>query len=155
MDMKIRKFEAGDMRQVLCLCREVREYHRQILDGYFLPQDDCLEETLFRKALENGNFMCFVAAADGDVCGYLLAVHRNAPWLENPEIGYIHNFGVAEMHRGKGTGKMLMDAFYQECKRLGIREIKFGVFNKNKKACRFYETYGFVPQEQKMSLFVK
>ena len=38
--MKIRKFEKEDILQVLELCREVRNHHREFLGGYFAEQDD-------------------------------------------------------------------------------------------------------------------
>lgn len=34
MSIKVRKMELKDIEQVLELCDEIREYHRNILDGY-------------------------------------------------------------------------------------------------------------------------
>lgn len=85
----------------------------------------------------------------------ILGESKNNPWLEKPKVVVIHNFGVRKSLRGRGIGKMLMDAFYRECQNRGIQEIKFGVFNNNKAAYYFYICYGFEPQEQKISMMVK
>lgn len=45
--LKIRKFERADLPQVLELCREVRQYHTDILGGYFAEQDDAFEHRGF------------------------------------------------------------------------------------------------------------
>ena len=42
--MTIRKFAEKDLPQVLKLCREVRQYHIDILGGYFTEQDDEFEK---------------------------------------------------------------------------------------------------------------
>ena len=38
--MIVRKFKKEDLAQVLELCREVRQHHIDILNGYFTQQDD-------------------------------------------------------------------------------------------------------------------
>lgn len=155
MSVIIRKFESKDIEQLLVLCDEIREHHRELLGGYFLPQDNEFEENNLTSLLVDDKAIVLVAVDDAGVEGLLLAEKRVAPYLEMPKIGYIHNFGVFKKARGKGIARLLMDAFYVECKKLGIQEIKLGVFNKNKIAYDFYEKYGFDAQEQKMSLRVK
>ncbi len=38
--MQIRKIVSADLSQLLELAREVREHYREVLNGYFTPQDD-------------------------------------------------------------------------------------------------------------------
>ena len=38
--MEIRKFVENDINQVLEICRKARNYHIEILHGYFKEQDD-------------------------------------------------------------------------------------------------------------------
>lgn len=155
MNVIIRKLESKDTEQLLALCDEIREHHREILGGYFLPQDDEFEKNNLTSLLEDDKAIVLVAVDETGVEGLLLAEKRIAPYLEMPKIGYIHNFGVFKKTRGKGIARLLMDAFYVECQKCGIQEIKLGVFNKNRIAYNFYEKYGFEAQEQKMSLMVK
>lgn len=152
--MIIRKIKSTDAKAALELCREAREHHREILGGYFAPLDDDFELAELKAMPDNEKLIGLVAEDAGKLCGLLVAEWRTAVFLEKPEIGYIHNFVTAKSSRGKGIGRSLMDAFTTECKKRGVDEIKLGVFNANETAYRFYEHYGFVPQEQKMSLKV-
>lgn len=153
--MNIKDFKPEDLKPVLKLCDEVREHHRQILGGYFMPQDDDMEGAQVMGAFESGKAVMLVAEEAGLAVGFLLAEKKNSPWLEAPRTAVIHNLVVTEKCRGGGIGQKLMDVFYRRCQEAGIQEIKLGVFNKNKAAYHFYEKYGFEPLEQKMSLRVK
>lgn len=154
--MEIRKFREADLPQVLQLCNEVREHHRRILNGYFIKQNDDFEKTGFLESLEaNGKMLALLAVEENLIKGLLLAEIKHSPHLEKPEIGFVHNFVVGENFRGQGIGRKLMQAFMADCRNRGIQEVKLGVFNANRGAYKFYEDFGFVPQEQKMSLMLK
>ena len=155
MKIKIRNFEKKDLRQVLELCNEVREYHRELLGGYFTPQNDEDEKQPFLESLINDKILAWVAVNGQDIEGLLLADTKNSPHLERPRIAHICNIGVKKSSQGRGIGSLLMDTFYKYCQDKDIQEIKLGVFNKNTNAYRFYESFGFEPQEQKMSLAIK
>lgn len=155
MGIEIRKFRETDLRQVLSLCNEVREYHRDLLDGYFTPQDDNEEQQPFLESLVSDKILVWIAADGDKVEGLLFAEKKTSSHLEKPKIAHICNIGVCKSSRGKGIGHLLMNAFYKYCQDNEIQEIKLGVFNKNLVAYEFYEKFGFEPQEQKMSLMVK
>ena len=152
--MIIRKLIEKDLPQVLNLCREVRQHHRDILNGYFTEQDDAIEQIGFVYSLTKDNMVALVAEDDGNLCGYLLAEIKNAPYLQKSKIAHICNFGVAKKMRRHGIGRALMDAFYELCREENVDEIRLDVFNKNVEASRFYERYGFLPLEQRMNLQV-
>lgn len=155
MTIQVRKMQNEDLEQVLKLCDEVREHHRNILGGYFAPQNDEMEKSVLLDTLgKEGKFS--LVALDGDnIVGMLLAEMRQTPWLETPKIANIFNFGVFEKARGQGIAKLLMNAFIEKCKKENIKEIKLGVFNKNISAYNFYKKYGFEDQEQRMSFKIK
>ena len=153
--MKIRKFEEKDLPQVLKLCKEVRDYHIKILDGYFTPQDDNIEKLGFLESLKNDKVIALKAEEDDLILGYLLAENRYSPYLSAPNVMHISNIGIKEGLRGKGLGKAIMSAFCDICRQNDIDEIRLGVFNKNVSAYKFYEKYGFEPFEQRMKLQLK
>lgn len=108
--MKIRKFERADLPQVLELCREVRQYHTDILGGYFAEQDDAFEQSGFLATLEDDRMTALVAEEGEEINGYLLAEKKYSPYLREPNVVHISNIGVKKGLRGKGIGKKLMDA---------------------------------------------
>jgi ribosomal-protein-alanine N-acetyltransferase len=153
--MIIRKFVKEDLSQILELCREVRQHHIDILDGYFTEQNDEFEQLGFLQSLENGNMIALVAENNSKICGYLLAERKFSPYLEEPNVVHIANLGVKKEIRGQGIGKELMDTLLKKCEEDNIDEIRLGVFNKNVLAYKFYEQYGFEPFEQRMNLRIK
>lgn len=153
--MIIRKFEMEDLSQTLNLCNESREYHREILNGYFAPLDYGFEKEVFAEVAENKGLSAWVADDDGELCGFLLAKEKTAAYLEKPKIVNVENIIVKENYRHKSIGKKLMNALYQYCQGKQISEIKLGVFCQNKDAFEFYTKYGFELLEMRMRLEVK
>ena len=153
--MLIRKFVKDDIKQVLEICREVRDHHIAILNGYFKEQDDDVEKMFFLNSLENENIVALVAEEQGVIAGYLLAEKREAPHLVETKVAHISNFGVKKDMRNQGIGRRLMDAFYTICQQYHIDEIKLGVFCKNEQACKFYQKYGFEEYERRMHIRVQ
>lgn len=150
--MMIRKFIKEDLSQVLELCREVRQHHIDILDGYFTEQNDEFEQLGFLQSIENENTIAYVAIDNDKICGYILAEKKFSPYLEEPNVVHIANFGVKKEIRGQGIGKKLLDTLLKKCEEDKVDEIRLGVFNKNISAYKFYEQYGFKPFEQRMNL---
>ena len=152
MSVKIRKFEEKDVQQAVELCNEIREYHRKILGGYFMPVDRDFEKNALLSTLGSDESYAVVAAENDKIVGLLIANKKYAPYLEKPVVCEIGTLVVAEKYKRCGIGKMLMNEFLTFCKNNGIQEVKLNVFNVNKDACKFYEDYGFEPQRQEMSL---
>ncbi len=152
--MIIRKFEEKDLKQVLEICRFIRDYHRDILGGYFTEQNDEFEKLPFLASLENDNIIAFVAEKKDSIVGLVLAEDKVSPHLQSERVVAVENLCVVEAVQKSGIGKMLMDEIFCYCKKHSIKEIKLGVFNDNKKAYNFYEKLGFKPLEQRMSLYL-
>ncbi len=152
--MKIRKFEERDLNQVLKICRFIRDYHRDILGGYFSTQNDEFEKQPFLESLKNDKIIALVAEKQSEIIGLVLATDKDSPHLESERVVSIENLCVIEAEQKSGIGKILMDEVFEYCKQNSIKEIKLGVFNDNKKAYKFYEKLGFKPLEQRMNLYL-
>ena len=150
--MKIRPFIKEDLPEVLNVCREVRQHHIDLLEGYFAEQNDEYEQTGFLESLENEKNIALVAIDNEKVVGYILGEFKELPHLIRSKTAYVANFGVRTAFRNNGVGKQLMNAFLDICKKNDIEEILLGVYNKNETAYAFYEKLGFQPLEQKMIL---
>ncbi len=148
----IRKFAREDLSQVLDLCREIRQYHNDLLDSYFAPQNDEYEKIGFLESLKNDNTIALVAEENNKIIGLLLGEFKNSLWLKKSHVAHISNFGINKDNRRKGIGQQLMDYFFKICKEKEIQEIRLGVYNKNTSACKFYEDYGFSALQQTMIL---
>ncbi|MFV0626976.1 MAG: GNAT family N-acetyltransferase [Alphaproteobacteria bacterium] len=151
MTVLVRKFEEKDMAPVLELCSYVRDFHIKILDGVFKPQADEIEKSILNRVFFDENFIGFVAEKDNEILGYVFAEKRFPPYLLLPHFNIV-NIGVSEKAQNLGIGRQLMDVVVSVAKEQGVSEIKLGVYNKNINAHKFYEKYGFEPEEQKMVL---
>ena len=148
----IRKFAKEDLSQVLDLCREIRQYHNDLLDNYFTPQNDEFEKIGYLESLENDNTIALVAEYNKKIVGVLLGEFKVSPWMTKSKIAHIANIGINKENRRKGIGEQLIKTFFDICKDKGVDEIRLGVYNKNINAYKFYESYGFVPLQQTMIL---
>lgn len=148
----IRNFAKEDLPQVLDLCREVRQYHNDLLHGYFAEQNDEYEKGVFLETLENNEDVALVAEEGDEIVGVLLGEFKTSRWLKNSRVAHISNLGIKKDYRRKGVGRQLMDCFFELCKNRKIQEIRLGVYIDNVPAYKFYEDYGFRPLQQTMTL---
>ncbi|MEM0021379.1 MAG: ribosomal protein S18-alanine N-acetyltransferase [Fervidicoccaceae archaeon] len=77
-----------------------------------------------------------VAEIDEELIGYVLG-------CADEDEGSIVSIAISPNHRGKGIGRMLMEAVEKEMKERGVRKIKLEVSNLNFKARRLYEKLGY------------
>ena len=79
-------------------------------------------------------------AMDGEhICGSC-AVYLNL------KRGYITSFGIFSNYWRRGIGTLLLDEVSRTAKEKHIMEVELRVYKSNEKAIRFYEKYGFEPQ---------
>jgi len=78
-----------------------------------------------------------VAENEGRIVGFVAGVN-NAPY--NTRILML---AVLELHRKRGIGSALMDAFLQQCALRGMRTVELEVRVSNETAIGFYKRYGF------------
>lgn len=154
MNVKIIKPSEKYIEQMVTLADEARQYHIDILNGYFKSDASSVERDIIRHSISQiDKCINFIAIDDSDnVIGMIMDDVLYKPWLINSDIGHVGNFIVTANARTQGVGKKLMDAFISECKQRNIKEVTLGVYNKNIGAYNFYNEYGFEPIVQKMSL---
>ena len=85
-------------------------------------------------------FEFFVADEEGEVKGMALFYYRYSTW-KGKSI-YLEDLIVREADRGKGMGKMLLDAIVLEAKARDCRQVNWQVLDWNEPAIRFYERMG-------------
>ena len=73
---------------------------------------------------------------------------------DKPDAGEIVSIYLLEEFWDKGYGRQMMDYAIGELKHMGCHEIVVWVLEKNKRARRFYEKCGFVPDGAKKEINV-
>ncbi|GAB2581893.1 GNAT family N-acetyltransferase [Streptomyces capparidis] len=83
-----------------------------------------------------------VAEADGRLIGYLRLGHPT-PRPNNAHIVQIQGLVVDSAVRGRGVGRALLAAAYDEARRRGARRVTLRVLGHNARARRLYEQAGY------------
>jgi ribosomal protein S18 acetylase RimI-like enzyme len=102
---------------------------------------------LYEEWLAEPDAFALIAEAEGEPVGYAL-VHMRGPeetWTTGDRIAELETLTVLPGHRGGGIGMELMEAVYEELRRLGVRHMAVSVIASNEDAIRFYERLELQP----------
>jgi len=88
------------------------------------------------KTLRHGGFFLVMERENGQVIG--------TSWTTNDGRRlYLHHFGIAKKHQGKGLSKNLLQKTLARAKEIGL-QIKLEVSRENNIATNLYKKYGFI-----------
>jgi len=99
-----------------------------------------IEEMLEDGFGQNPIFGFYVAEFEGKIIGISLYYMRYSTW--RGRCLYLEDLIVTELHRGKGAGKMLLDATVAEAKKQETNLMMWQVLDWNEPAIGFYKKIG-------------
>ncbi len=122
-----------DMPIVLSFIQQLAEFEREP-DAVVVTVEDLKRDHQAQK------FEVFIAEEGNTIIGIALFYERYSTWKGS----YIHleDLIVLEEHRGKGTGRMLLEAIIKESQNRGAKRLGWEVLDWNTPAVRFYENLG-------------
>jgi GNAT superfamily N-acetyltransferase len=135
--LKIRKAIESDVPQLLPLMRELAEFE-DYADAFAITED-ILRKQGFRRSPPD--FYCLVAEESGILTGLLVYYFVAFTYRAKPNI-VVKELYVADGHRSKGVGRLLMKAVAQEAEGAGCGMIKWWVAKWNERGIDFYERLG-------------
>jgi GNAT superfamily N-acetyltransferase len=135
--MQIRRAVETDVPNLLPLMRELAEFEK-FADGFAITEE-VLHEQGFRRSPPD--FRCLVAEESGGLIGLLVYYFVPFTYRAKPNI-IIKELYVADKHRSKGVGKLLMKAVATEAEKAGCAMIKWWVAKWNHRSIQFYERLG-------------
>ena len=89
---------------------------------------------------ENPLFDCFLIFEGNELAGFALWYYRFSTW--KGKRFYLEDLYIKDEYRGKGYGKVLIEACIMEAKRTGASGMMWQVLDWNTAAITFYERYG-------------
>jgi RimJ/RimL family protein N-acetyltransferase len=148
----VRRAEPADAAALVNLAEDVgREEERWILasEGWRSISD---ERRYLKTVLRHPDAAVFVAEDDGAVVGRL-SLSRDP----HPASRHVADLGlmVAASHRGKGIGRMLLEAAVEWSRVSEIRKLELHVFPWNEPALRLYEAFGFEREGYRKSHYAR
>jgi GNAT superfamily N-acetyltransferase len=133
----IRKAVEADVPDLLPLMRELAEFEKYAKE--FVITEEILREQGFRRCPPD--FHCLVAEESSQLVGFLVYYFLPFTYRAKPNL-VIKELYVADRHRGKGAGKLLMKEIAKEAERAGCGMIKWYVAKWNERGIQFYERLG-------------
>lgn len=131
----IRKGRKTDLPAVLGLVNELAEFEKA---------PDAVTNTVAEMELDgfgpNPVFGFHVAEVDQQIAGIALYFIKYSTW--KGKGFYLDDLIVTEKLRGKGIGRKLLDAFMQEAKNNGAKQVHWQVLDWNTPAIEFYKKVG-------------
>ncbi|MBL0341492.1 MAG: GNAT family N-acetyltransferase [Bacteroidetes bacterium] len=130
----IRKGKKTDLPAVLKLIQELALYEKA-------PEEVTnTVESMERDGFgDNPVFRLLVADDHGDVVGMAIYFIKYSTW-KGKGI-YLDDIVVNENFRGKGIGKLLLEAVISDSKTVGAKQIHWQVLDWNESAIGFYKKY--------------
>src|SRR3984957_5235071 len=135
--MRIRLAATADISRVASLAQRYWEF--ETIEGFDRPRIETLLGNLF-SAPERG--ACWVADADGQLCGYLLAVFMFS--LEHGGLmAEIDELFVSPEMRSAGVGALMVATAERDLAGRGLVRLQLQLGVDNERARLFYQRHGF------------
>lgn len=99
---------------------------------------------MYRDWLSGPDSFAFLAEADSHPVGYLIGFYESAHFMwATGRVGHVDSFYVLPEMRGRGVGRLLMDAAYAAMREAGAETVALEMVADNDVARKFYEREGF------------
>jgi GNAT superfamily N-acetyltransferase len=131
----LRKAEKSDIPLIFSLVKELALFEKA-------PHEVTATEVDYVENGFKGNplFECFLIFEGKQLAGFALWYYRFSTW--KGKRFYLEDLFIKDEYRGKGYGKVLMEACITEAKRTGSSGMMWQVLDWNTPAITFYERYG-------------
>lgn len=157
MNVQIRVAVASDYEGIQQLVKEVHQLHVQNRPDVYLDSEQPFGEQRYLDILEKEHTQILVIddMASQELIGYTMLQIVDSPNLhivKQQKIALIDDFCIAQRHRGKGMGKMLLNAVMQTVQREQVDSLQLTVWEFNEPARAFYESAGMQTRNRRMEI---
>jgi ribosomal protein S18 acetylase RimI-like enzyme len=152
--MIVRRATESDYESFLTLNREVQALHTAAVPHVFKPTIEITAEK-YCKDLDNPLVGMYLAEEGSQTQGFISCVIYEYPESAiafGRQMVYVNWIAVHQKSRGRGAGRMLLDAARAFAKENGIRSIELDSWAFNAGAIAMFQRYGFEIDRYRMSL---
>ena len=147
MSISIRRADAADVETIGRLGALLVRTHHDFDPKRFLPATSRTEQgygSFLGSQLDHPDIIVLAAERDGEVVGYTYAGMEGTDYmaLRGP-AGVLYDIVVDPAERGKGIGRMLLDATLEELRMRGAPRVVLETAERNEPAQRLFDRAGF------------
>lgn len=114
--------------------------------------DHPLDDAAIRAFLEAPGHVMFIAWSGGEAIGFVRGTELFHPTAVNSHAMLLYELGVAEAHRRRGAGRMLVEAIADAARASGCQEMWVLTDDDNEAALRTYRAAGASPPAKQVLL---
>lgn len=116
------------------------------------PQTEHAYASFLGEQLQKPDVMVLVAEQEGEVLGYSYAGVEGYDYMSlRGPAGVLYDIVVDPLHRGRGIGRMLLDATLAALELRGAPRVVLSTAEKNEAARRLFTRAGFRPTMREMT----
>ncbi|MBK8564399.1 MAG: GNAT family N-acetyltransferase [Saprospiraceae bacterium] len=142
MSVHLRPAVIEDVPVILQFIRELADYERMLDD--VVATEEMLGHALFGPRPAAEVFLCF---EDEAPVGFALFFHNFSTFRGKPGI-YLEDLFVRPAYRGKGYGKLLLQALARLCVERDCARLEWSVLDWNTPSIEFYKSLGATPMDE-------
>ena len=144
-----------DYYAVNLIVKEGQDEHSEALPHIFNKVDIVMPESYFRELLEGTKTEILIAKIKEEVVGFAVMELDESPSFDSlvtRKFAYMNDFGIKNSYQRNGIGKVLFEACLEWSKNKDATSLDLNVWEFNKKAISFYESFGMETIGRKMTL---
>lgn len=145
--LPVREAREADLKAICQLSNEINDIHYSHMPHDFAkPDGSSRDDPYWRRFMNMDSSAVFVTEDNGVLTGVVavsVATSTPYPFLTSRPRGHVATIVVAESHRGRGLGRLLMSAAETYAKENGAEDIKLEVMAFNADALDFYRELGY------------
>jgi ribosomal protein S18 acetylase RimI-like enzyme len=140
--------EAAGLDRLRPLWIALHHRHREVSPFRLVEDDDAswsARRSLYAGRLAAASAFALIAELAGEAVGYAFCCIDDGPDDTFPvgdQYAEVYSLAVAEGHRSRGIGSLLLDEVDRELERRGIHDLQISVLAGNEAAQRLYERRG-------------
>lgn len=146
-EKKLKISRTFDADTIAKLNQSVHQLHVELSPERFQTYDFQKIHEFFKKVMENDRFIFLLAEDEGQHVGFAwveIKQYSETVFKKAYKSIYVHQISIAELHKNKGFGSILMKEIYSIARTQDINTIELDYWSDNTVAESFYEKEGFV-----------
>ncbi|RKJ52259.1 GNAT family N-acetyltransferase [Butyricicoccus sp. 1XD8-22] len=155
MTIKVLSATKDDYLEINTIVKEGHDEHADALPQIFKKIELVMPISYFYELIENPIYEILVAKNDENIVGFAVMEIKHSPSFESMvprRFAYMNDFGVKGIHQRQGIGRVLFQACVDWSKAMGAASLELNVWEFNRKASTFYESFGMHTMSRHMAL---